>query len=79
MHDIVDLSLSVMVGLADGSATLAAHHDERSADAPRILGDTGRQAMGELCRALGVLRDATELTTTAPRPTHRRTNRTQSS
>ncbi len=57
MHDIVGHNLSVMVGLADGAATLAAHRNEESAEALRILGDTGRQAMGELRRVLGVLRE----------------------
>jgi signal transduction histidine kinase len=57
MHDIVGHNLSVMVGLADGAATLAANRNEQSAEALRILGDTGRQAMGELRRVLGVLRE----------------------
>lgn len=57
MHDIVGHNLSVMVSLADGAATLAATRSEQSAEALRILGDTGRQAMGELRRVLGVLRD----------------------
>ncbi|GAB2886502.1 sensor histidine kinase [Streptomyces mayteni] len=60
MHDIVGHNLSVMVGLADGAATLAANRDERSAEALRLLGDTGRQAMGELRRVLGVLREDRE-------------------
>ncbi|WP_367319480.1 sensor histidine kinase [Streptomyces sp. HUAS ZL42] len=57
MHDIVGHNLSVMVGLADGAATLAAGRGEQSAEALRILGDTGRQAMNELRRVLGVLRE----------------------
>ena len=57
MHDIVGHNLSVMVSVADGAATLAANRNERSADALRILGDTGRQAMSELRRVLGVLRE----------------------
>ncbi|MFF0011331.1 sensor histidine kinase [Streptomyces sp. NPDC005374] len=57
MHDIVGHNLSVMVSLADGAATLAANRHEQSADALRILGDTGRQAMSELRRVLGVLRE----------------------
>jgi signal transduction histidine kinase len=57
MHDILGHNLSVMVGLADGAATLAASKNEQSAEALRILGDTGRQAMGELRRVLGVLRE----------------------
>ncbi|MGY0055609.1 sensor histidine kinase [Streptomyces sp. LZ34] len=58
MHDIVGHNLSVMVGVADGAATLAANRNEQSAEALRILGDTGRQAMSELRRVLGVLREA---------------------
>ncbi|MEU5199396.1 histidine kinase [Streptomyces scabiei] len=57
MHDIVGHNLSVMVSVADGAAVLAASRGERSAEALRILGDTGRQAMGELRRVLGVLRE----------------------
>lgn len=57
MHDIVGHNLSVMVSVADGAATLAANNDERSAEALRILGETGRQAMGEMRRVLGVLRE----------------------
>lgn len=57
MHDIVGHNLSVMVSVADGAAVLAANRGERSADALRILGDTGRQAMSELRRVLGVLRE----------------------
>jgi signal transduction histidine kinase len=57
MHDIVGHNLSVMVSLADGAATLAANRGEQSTDALRILSDTGRQAMSELRRVLGVLRE----------------------
>ncbi|WP_435283416.1 sensor histidine kinase [Streptomyces koelreuteriae] len=60
MHDIVGHNLSVMVSVADGAATLAAHREEQSAEALRILGDTGRQAMSELRRMLGVLREDQE-------------------
>ncbi|MET9848399.1 sensor histidine kinase [Streptomyces ossamyceticus] len=56
MHDIVGHNLSVMVSLADGAATLATNRGETSSDALRILADTGRQAMSELRRVLGVLR-----------------------
>ncbi|MGW9137354.1 sensor histidine kinase [Streptomyces sp. NPDC055681] len=60
MHDIVGHNLSVMVSLADGAATLAANNNEQSTQALRLLGDTGRQAMSELRRVLGVLREDTE-------------------
>ncbi|MEU6260357.1 histidine kinase [Streptomyces sp. NPDC047043] len=57
MHDIVGHNLSVMVSVADGAATLATNRGEQSAEALRILADTGRQAMSELRRVLGVLRE----------------------
>ncbi|KOV95421.1 histidine kinase [Streptomyces sp. NRRL B-1140] len=57
MHDIVGHNLSVMVSVADGASTLATNRGETSADALRILADTGRQAMSELRRVLGVLRE----------------------
>ncbi|NGO10722.1 two-component sensor histidine kinase [Streptomyces sp. HC44] len=57
MHDIVGHNLSVMISVADGAATLAANSGEQSEQSLRILGDTGRQAMSELRRVLGVLRE----------------------
>jgi signal transduction histidine kinase len=57
MHDIIGHNLSVMVTLADGAATLATNRGETTADALHILADTGRQAMSELRRVLGVLRE----------------------
>ncbi|MEV6174012.1 histidine kinase [Streptomyces sp. NPDC051954] len=69
MHDIVGHNLSVMVSVADGAATLAANRNEQSAEPLRILGDTGRQAMSELRRVLGVLReDKDDVTMLSPQP-----------
>ncbi|UUU36800.1 histidine kinase [Streptomyces sp. CA-210063] len=69
MHDIVGHNLSVMVSVADGAATLATNRGEQSAEALRILGDTGRQAMGELRRVLGVLREEQDdVRTLSPQP-----------
>ncbi|WP_218125513.1 sensor histidine kinase [Glycomyces harbinensis] len=56
MHDILGHNLSVMVTLADGAATLAENRNEPSAETLRLLGETGREAMDELRRVLGVLR-----------------------
>jgi len=56
MHDIVGHSLSVMITLADGAAALATRNQEQSAHSLRMLGDTGRNALDELRRVLGVLR-----------------------
>lgn len=58
MHDIVSHSLTVMITLADGSAGLAAISPERSADAMRMVAETGRGALGDMRRLLGVLRTA---------------------
>nr|WP_285561731.1 histidine kinase [Streptomyces hygroscopicus] len=59
MHDIVGHHLSVVITLADAGAcaTVAAADAGRGAEALRLIGDTGRQALGELRRVLGVLRD----------------------
>ncbi|KUO10438.1 histidine kinase [Streptomyces sp. DSM 15324] len=72
MHDIVGHNLSVMVSLADGAARLAANNNEQSTEALRILADTGRQALSELRRVLGVLRDdQDEKRLLSPQPTVR--------
>ncbi|MFJ4801715.1 sensor histidine kinase [Streptomyces murinus] len=60
MHDIVGHHLSVVITLADAGACAtagAAAESGRGAEALRLIGDTGRQALGELRRVLGVLRD----------------------
>ncbi|MYS21391.1 Histidine kinase, partial [Streptomyces sp. DvalAA-14] len=57
MHDIVGHSLAVMIGLADGGASLAATAPERSAEALQVIAGTGRQALGELRRTLAALRE----------------------
>ncbi|MGW3892290.1 sensor histidine kinase [Micromonospora chokoriensis] len=56
MHDIVGHHVSVIVGLADGSAALAKSRQEQTAEPLRLIGETGRQALAELRRVLGVLR-----------------------
>lgn len=47
MHDIVGHNLAVIVGLVGGAAPLATSRPERSAEAPRIISGTGRQALKE--------------------------------
>ncbi|GAA0586170.1 sensor histidine kinase [Paractinoplanes ferrugineus] len=56
MHDIVGHHVSVIVGLADGAAALAVSRPEQTAEPLRLIGETGRQALAELRRVLGVLR-----------------------
>ncbi|OIK29620.1 sensor histidine kinase [Streptomyces malaysiense] len=57
MHDIVGHHLSVVITLADAGVCATAADAGRGAEALALIGDTGRQALGELRRVLGVLRD----------------------
>ncbi|MEU4090349.1 sensor histidine kinase [Streptomyces aureus] len=57
MHDIVGHNLSVIITLADGGAYANDRAPERGKEALLLIGDTGRQALGELRRMLGVLRE----------------------
>ncbi|MFJ9893049.1 sensor histidine kinase [Streptomyces sp. NPDC091280] len=56
MHDIIGHNLSVIITLADGGAYATDLAPERGKQALLLIGDTGRQALGELRRMLGVLR-----------------------
>ncbi|MFJ9293662.1 sensor histidine kinase [Streptomyces asoensis] len=66
MHDIVGHNLSVIITLADAGAYAADAAPERGKEALRLIGDTGRQALGELRRVLGVLREAADGTAEGP-------------
>jgi signal transduction histidine kinase len=68
MHDIIGHNLSVMITLADGGAYAADVAPERSKEALRLVGDAGRQALGELRRMLGVLREEADGAELAPQP-----------
>ncbi|WP_438827949.1 sensor histidine kinase [Streptomyces tropicalis] len=59
MHDIVGHHLSVMITLADAGAYATGTAPERGKEALLLIGDAGRQALGELRRVLGVLRETT--------------------
>ena len=56
MHDVVAHSLSVIVTLSEGAALKQAAEPERAAIAMRQVSATGRQALDEMRRLLGVLR-----------------------
>ncbi|MGW1747656.1 sensor histidine kinase [Streptomyces sp. NPDC002092] len=60
MHDIVGHNLSVIITLADAGAYASDLAPERGKEALQLIGDTGRQALGELRRVLGVLREAAD-------------------
>lgn len=68
MHDIVSHSLTVMIALADGSARLAETAPERSAETMRMVAETGRGALADMRRLLGVLRAEGEEPAHEPQP-----------
>jgi signal transduction histidine kinase len=68
MHDIVGHHVSVIVGLSDGSAALASSRQEQTAEPLRLIGETGRQALAELRRVLGVLREGDADPQLSPQP-----------
>ncbi|NIH87183.1 histidine kinase [Amycolatopsis granulosa] len=55
LHDVVAHSVSVMVLQAEGAKLLAHQDPDRAAQALEAIGGTGRGALGELRRLLGVL------------------------
>ncbi|MER5888314.1 histidine kinase [Streptomyces sp. NPDC001941] len=69
MHDIIGHNLSVITGLADGGRYAAAKSPERAAQALDAIGTTSRQALADLRRLLGVLREDEEGAARAPQPT----------
>jgi signal transduction histidine kinase len=56
MHDIVSHNLSVMVALADGAVFAQSSTPDKAAAAMRQISGTGRQALTDMRRILGVLR-----------------------
>ena len=70
MHDIVAHHLTVMVTLSDGAAAQAGTAPERAAEVMRTVSATGRLALNDTRRLLGVLRDRADAdaATRAPLP-----------
>ncbi|NYF15558.1 signal transduction histidine kinase [Microbacterium sp. AK009] len=68
MHDIVSHSLTVMVTLAEGSAATTGRDPERAAEGMRLVADTGRDALVEMRRMLGVLAEPDSATPDAREP-----------
>jgi len=67
MHDIVAHNLTVMVALADGAGYMSEQDPKRAAEAMEQVSGTGRNALGEMRRLLGVLRED-ESAALAPQP-----------
>ncbi|MFV0406568.1 MAG: sensor histidine kinase [Propioniciclava sp.] len=72
LHDIVAHSLSVMIVQAEGGRAVAARQPEVATEALDTIADTGREALQDLRRIVGVLRGGTiaeDRPTYAPAPT----------
>jgi signal transduction histidine kinase len=57
MHDVVAHSLTVMISLSDGAAVVVRKSPDRAAGVLGELSRTGRTALADMRRVLGVLRD----------------------
>jgi signal transduction histidine kinase len=57
MHDVVSHNIQVMVTLADAASLAQASDPERAAEAIHEVSGTGRQALTDMRRMLGVLRE----------------------
>ena len=68
LHDIVAHSIAVMVALSDGAAATALRDPGAAREASQQASAAGRQALGEMHRLLGVLRDG-DRDEFAPQPT----------
>jgi signal transduction histidine kinase len=68
MHDIVAHNLSVMIALADGATYAMDTSPRRAAEATRRVSATGREALVEMRRLLGVLREESEAQPLEPQP-----------
>jgi signal transduction histidine kinase len=68
MHDIVAHNVSVMIALADGASYAIKDDPERAEHAMQTASRTGRQALTEMRRLLGVLREDRGQAQLAPQP-----------
>lgn len=63
MHDIVAHSLAVMVTMADGASAALDHRPETARQALTALAETGRSALADTRRLVGVLREDPQVST----------------
>jgi signal transduction histidine kinase len=68
MHDIVAHNLAVMVALADGAAAVTTAEPARGADLMRKSAMTGRQALTDVRKLVGLLRESDEDGRFSPQP-----------
>jgi signal transduction histidine kinase len=69
LHDVVAHHVSLMAVQAEAADALLPEQPSAAAACVRVIGDTGRQALAELRRLLGVLRGPGEQPQAAPVPT----------
>jgi signal transduction histidine kinase len=69
MHDIVSHNLTIMIALADGARYTLQSGPDQAASAIERVSATGRQALVEMRRLLGVLREDAETGPYEPQPT----------
>lgn len=62
MHDVVAHSLAVMITMADGAAAAVDRNPQMAKEALGILSETGRSALADTRRLVGVLREDPEAT-----------------
>jgi signal transduction histidine kinase len=68
LHDVVAHSVSTMVVQAEAGASLLGRDPERARDAFVSITSSGRQALDELRRMVGLLRGSDDETTLGPQP-----------
>src|SRR5206468_10532273 len=68
LHDIVGHSVSVMTVQASAVRRLLHEDQEREREALQVVEDTGRAALSEMRRLVGVLRRPEEAPAKAPQP-----------
>jgi signal transduction histidine kinase len=68
LHDVIAHNVSVMVVQADGASYALGTDPGRAAEALAAISGTGRQALAEMRRLLGILRRDEEATPRAPLP-----------
>ncbi|MFF7247739.1 sensor histidine kinase [Embleya sp. NPDC008237] len=68
LHDVVAHNVSVMVVQADGAAYAIESSPDRAREALGTIASTGREALAEMRRLLGVLRSQSETDAYVPQP-----------
>jgi len=68
LHDVVAHSVSATVVQAEAAEEVLGDEPERARQSLTRIQDTGREALGEMRRLLGIMRDETERGVPAPQP-----------